>query len=328
MDIEQANPVFHKDKRYRPTIQRTPSAANIRRAQHGDRVTIVTRDAKRAAAWCAKGAELAEATVEDVPSLRAAFRRGKRAFLLNPSADTSTDTDAVERRTVANILAALMDSGLEKVVAQSTGGARPGDRIGDLSVLWELEEGLRRQSIPAAINRGAYYMTARMDEVVTQCRRLQTSALPEDAPALGFRTYQLHVIGLGCALHQLAELCEHRLCLLALAVCGNGGSILVTLDDHVDLRITRHDQQVVLHVAGFAACHLFLHLKPEGLHFRALAWLGPEFHHHRIGVGRARGRPASLGLGSHQRQREGDESSGQDQFHVDLKYGFATMLIG
>jgi uncharacterized protein YbjT (DUF2867 family) len=132
------------------------AAALLRR---GKPVTIVTRNAEHAAAWRAKGAEIAEANVEDVASLRAALRRGERAFLLNPSADTRADTDVVERRTVANILAALENSGLEKVVAQSTGGAQPGERIGDLSVLWELEEGLRRQPIPAAINRGAYYMS-------------------------------------------------------------------------------------------------------------------------------------------------------------------------
>jgi uncharacterized protein YbjT (DUF2867 family) len=125
----------------------------------GEAVTIVTRDASRAGKWRARGAEIAEANVEDVASLRAAFRRGRRAFLLNPNADIATDTDVVERHTVANILAALEGSGLEKVVAESTGGAQPGDRIGDLNVLWELEEGLRRQSIPAAINRAAYYMS-------------------------------------------------------------------------------------------------------------------------------------------------------------------------
>ncbi|WP_431122039.1 NmrA family NAD(P)-binding protein [Variovorax paradoxus] len=125
----------------------------------GEQVTIVTHDANRAGAWLREGAEIVEANVNEVASLRAAFRRGRRAFLLNPNADTSADTDAVERRTVANILSALDGSGLEKVVAASTGGAQPGDRIGDLNVLWELEEGLRRQPIPAAINRGAYYMS-------------------------------------------------------------------------------------------------------------------------------------------------------------------------
>lgn len=125
----------------------------------GEQVAIVTHDANRAGEWLREGAEIVEANVNEVASLRAAFRRGSRALLLNPNADTSADTDAVERRTVANILSALNGSGLEKVVAASTGGAQPGDRIGDLSVLWELEEGLRRQPIPAAINRGAYYMS-------------------------------------------------------------------------------------------------------------------------------------------------------------------------
>ncbi|KRD34832.1 NmrA family transcriptional regulator [Lysobacter sp. Root916] len=122
-------------------------------------VAIVTRSAERASEWRAKGADIVEADVEDAASLHAALRRGHRALLLNPPADTSTDTDAVERRTVAKILAALEGSGLEKVVAESTGGAQPGDRIGDLNVLWELEEGLRGQTIPAAINRAAYYMS-------------------------------------------------------------------------------------------------------------------------------------------------------------------------
>lgn len=126
-------------------------------------VTIVTRDAARAGRMLArrisKQVDYVEADVEDVASLRAVFRRGRRAFLLNPNADPSSDTDAVERRTVAKILEALQGSGLEKVVAASTGGAQPGERLGDLNVLWEFEQGLGRQAIPAAINRGAYYMS-------------------------------------------------------------------------------------------------------------------------------------------------------------------------
>ena len=125
----------------------------------GESVAILTRDASRSGDWAKRGAELIEADVEDVVSLRAAFRRCRRALLLNPPADVDTDTDAVERRRVSCILAALDDSGLEKVVVVSTGGAQPGKRMGDLNVLWELEEGVRRSSVPAAINRGAYYMS-------------------------------------------------------------------------------------------------------------------------------------------------------------------------
>jgi uncharacterized protein YbjT (DUF2867 family) len=135
------------------------SATAAELLRRGQVVTIVTRDPDRAAGWRAKGAKLVQADVQDISSLQAALQHGQRAFLLNPPADTSTDTDVVERRTVANILQALEGSGLEKVVAESTGGAQPGERIGDLNVLWELEEGLCAQSIPAAINRAGYYMS-------------------------------------------------------------------------------------------------------------------------------------------------------------------------
>ncbi len=127
--------------------------------ERGAAVTIVTHRPDHADAWLAKGAKTAVADVDDIGSLRTAFRQGRRAFLLNPPADPARDMDATERRTIANILAALDDSGVEKVVAASTYGAQPGECLGDLSTLWDLEEGLRRQAIPAAINRGAYYMT-------------------------------------------------------------------------------------------------------------------------------------------------------------------------
>ena len=146
----------------------------------GAEVTILTRSAARAAHWRTLGADIVQADVEDVASLRAAFRRGRRAFLLNPPADTRRDTDAVERHTVANILAALEGSGLEKVVAESTAGAQPGSHIGDLNVLWELEEGLRAHALPAAVNRAAYYMS-NWDGLLETVRN--TGVLPSLFPA-------------------------------------------------------------------------------------------------------------------------------------------------
>jgi uncharacterized protein YbjT (DUF2867 family) len=150
--------------------------------RQGHEVAIVSRQAAGADAdaWRAKGARVIEADVADVASLRAAFRRGRRALLLNPPADTHEDTDAVERRTVGRILEALDGSGLEKVVAVSTAGAQAGARLGDLNVLWELEQGLRQQAIPAAINRGAYYMS-NWDGLVDQVRR--DRVLPSMIPA-------------------------------------------------------------------------------------------------------------------------------------------------
>lgn len=125
----------------------------------GEPVTVATRDASHAADLQRRGAEVAEVDILDTTALRAVLRRGKRAFLLNPPADISTDTDEEERRTVAAILAALEGSGLEKVVAESTYGAQPGRRNGDFGPLYALEQGLAALPIPATIQRAAYYLS-------------------------------------------------------------------------------------------------------------------------------------------------------------------------
>lgn len=125
----------------------------------GEGVVAVTRDAAHGEPLRSAGAELAVLDVTDVAALRAAMRRERRAFLLNPPADPAGDTDAAETATVAAMLAALDGSGLEGVVALSTYGATPEPEVGDLSVLHGLEQGLATQPIPAAVVRAAYLMS-------------------------------------------------------------------------------------------------------------------------------------------------------------------------
>jgi uncharacterized protein YbjT (DUF2867 family) len=125
--------------------------------EEGEAVTVITRNSDKADVWRRRGAEVALADVHDVMSVREVFRDGKRAFLLNPNADVSSDTDREERETVRCLLAAIEGSGLEKVVAESTMGAQPGEELGDLNVLYELEVGLKNQPIPASVIRAAYY---------------------------------------------------------------------------------------------------------------------------------------------------------------------------
>jgi uncharacterized protein YbjT (DUF2867 family) len=127
--------------------------------QLGEPVTIVTRDAAHASDLADAGARVTVVDIHDVPALRDIFRSGTDAFLLNPPAAPAMDTDAVERANAAAIVEALDGSGLRKVVAASTFGARPGAPCGDLTVLFEFEEKLRTQPIPVAVNRGAYYMS-------------------------------------------------------------------------------------------------------------------------------------------------------------------------
>jgi uncharacterized protein YbjT (DUF2867 family) len=87
------------------------------------------------------------------------FRKAKRLFLLNPPAAPNTDTVTEERKSLESILAALENSGLEKIVAESTYGAHDGERVGDLGVLYEMEQKLAKTGIPHSIIRGAYYMS-------------------------------------------------------------------------------------------------------------------------------------------------------------------------
>jgi uncharacterized protein YbjT (DUF2867 family) len=148
--------------------------------EQGQQVSVIMRDSGKGNPWKQRGAKVAVADVHDVAALRAVFRQGRRAFLLNPPADPSTDTNAEEQKTVRCILAALEGSGLEKVVAESTYGAQPGDRCGDLTILYALEQGLRSQPIPAAIIRAAYYMS-NWDPLLEPARK--SGMLPTMYPA-------------------------------------------------------------------------------------------------------------------------------------------------
>ncbi|NYD89203.1 SDR family oxidoreductase [Sphingomonas melonis] len=140
----------------------------------------MTRNVEKAEPFRALRAKVAVADVHDVQAMRNVFRTGKRLFLLNPPAVPATDTDHAEKETVRQLLAALDGSGLEMIVAQSTYGAQPGDQLGDLNTLYELEQGLAAQSIPYSIIRAAYYMS-NWDMVAEPAR--QDGIVPTMSPA-------------------------------------------------------------------------------------------------------------------------------------------------
>lgn len=98
-------------------------------------VTAVVHDDRKAADWGQLGALTAVVDVLASAALRTIFQTGTRAFLLNPPAIITSDTDGDEHATASSIVAALDGSGLEKVVLESTFGAQPGESIGDPSVL-------------------------------------------------------------------------------------------------------------------------------------------------------------------------------------------------
>jgi uncharacterized protein YbjT (DUF2867 family) len=125
----------------------------------GENVTIVSRSSKNAKEWLSKGAQMAVADIYDTAALHEIFKTGKSVFILNPPADPMTNTPVQERKTIASLLEALKYSGVEKVVVESVIAAQPGDNIGDLGVLYDLEQGIAKLSYPYSIIRPGYYMS-------------------------------------------------------------------------------------------------------------------------------------------------------------------------
>lgn len=122
-------------------------------------VTIVSHDELKAVDWINAGAHAAVVDIHDVKALHEVFNRGRKLFLLNPPAAITTDTVKEERKTLDCILRALEGTGITKVVGESTYGAQPGNGAGDLNVLFDMEQALKKQGLPNSIIRAAYYMS-------------------------------------------------------------------------------------------------------------------------------------------------------------------------
>lgn len=125
----------------------------------GSSVLIIGHDANKKDEWKNKGADYEVIDILDSGELQRVFKQGERLFILNPPAPPSTDTVAVETKQVNSIIHALTGVQFDKIVVASTYGAQPGDKIGDLGVLYELEQVLISKNIPLAIIRSAYYMS-------------------------------------------------------------------------------------------------------------------------------------------------------------------------
>ena len=125
----------------------------------GQEVIAITHNEEHISTIENMGAQPAVVDVLDTEKLAAIFRKGKRLFCLNPPGDITKDAWEEEHKTAASIIAAIKNSELEKIVAESTYGAQPGERLGDLDVLYDIEQLLKELDRNVIIMRGAYYMS-------------------------------------------------------------------------------------------------------------------------------------------------------------------------
>lgn len=125
----------------------------------GASVTGVTSNSKHQQKIEDAGAKAAVADVHDAAQLASIFRQGKRLYLLNPPAPIDTDTHKEEETTVDSIVQAISNASFEKIVAESTYGAQPGKMLGDLDVLYNMEQKVKAINANTSIIRGAYYFS-------------------------------------------------------------------------------------------------------------------------------------------------------------------------
>lgn len=105
------------------------------------------------------GAKAVVIDIFDTSGLRELLNKAEKFYLLNPPGDISGNPSQEERQSVQVLIDAVKNGNLKKIVAESTYGAQPGEAVGDLSVLYELEQKLAKIEIPCEIIRGAYYFS-------------------------------------------------------------------------------------------------------------------------------------------------------------------------
>jgi uncharacterized protein YbjT (DUF2867 family) len=120
-------------------------------------VRAVVRDATKAAAWAARGCEVALASFDDVEALTTAFTGVEAVFVLLPPVFDPTPGFTESRRNIAALVEALVAARVPRVVCLSTIGAQATqDNL--LTQLRLLEQALATLAAPVAFLRAAWFI--------------------------------------------------------------------------------------------------------------------------------------------------------------------------
>lgn len=125
---------------------------------NGQRVRAIVRDKSKAAAWVARGAEVAIADWSDAKALAAAFDNVEGVFAMLPANFAPSPDFAEPRALVQTLTTALHRAQPPKVVALSSIGAQHERDLGLITQLHLLEQALDTLSLPRAHVRAAWFM--------------------------------------------------------------------------------------------------------------------------------------------------------------------------
>jgi NAD(P)H dehydrogenase (quinone) len=124
----------------------------------GKKIRAIVRNPEKAAAWKARGAEIAVAESTDAAALTQAFQNVEGVFAMNPPYFAPARNFPETRAVVASIREALLAAAPPKAVYLSSVGAQQESGLGLITSLHILEEELRQLPIPGAFLRAAWFM--------------------------------------------------------------------------------------------------------------------------------------------------------------------------
>jgi len=126
--------------------------------RNGQRIRAIVRDRAKAAAWAARGAEVAIADWADAAALTDAFSGVEGVFAMLPANFAPSPDFAEPRALVQTLTAALRQAQPPKVVALSSIGAQHDRNLGLITQLHLLESALDTLRMPRAHVRAAWVM--------------------------------------------------------------------------------------------------------------------------------------------------------------------------
>jgi uncharacterized protein YbjT (DUF2867 family) len=121
-------------------------------------VRIVVRSAEKGAAWNAKGAEIAVASLDDVSALTKAFEGAKGAYLLVPPNYGAATWLADQRARMDHAAEAVKKSGISHVVFLSSVGGHIAEGTGPIKAARYGEQILRKSVSNLTVLRPCYFM--------------------------------------------------------------------------------------------------------------------------------------------------------------------------
>ncbi|WP_437683468.1 NmrA family NAD(P)-binding protein [Sorangium sp. So ce131] len=124
----------------------------------GQEVRVIVRDAAKAEAWRARGADVAVARLDDAAAVARALHGAKGAYLLSPTPVTSSDPLGESRAQVDAMARAIAESAVPHVVFLSSIAAHHPERTGPILTTHYAEERLSAAARDVTFIRPAYFL--------------------------------------------------------------------------------------------------------------------------------------------------------------------------